>query len=794
MVHLFQPLLPLFACAATGLAAPALAGGTPEHALVIIDPSSAVSMRVGNHYAFARQIPPENVLYMSPAGAGFTSTAGAQVPAFLGTIANREIEDHVDFVVLTPGGDYRMTAAGLVTDNCFTVGHFALPTPYTMARNLDEILAGGMTSQAGNGYKTAGWSVQAFDSSVTWYMGDESTNAAARRYFIGALLGYDGNRGNTPDEIIDMIDRSVAADGSLPAGTFYFMETTDSARSSPRHGTFPATVAKILLWSGLAQHLLAVLPDGQHDCLGVMTGWASPDIDGANLTLLPGSFADHLTSYAGHFDTGSQAKMSRWIAKGASASVGAVEEPCNYGGKFPHSRTHFYYYRGLSLGEAWFRGAGFVPFQMLFLGDPLTRTFTHIPVVSVPDAPTGTVSGTIALTPSATTTYPGAGIAVFELMVDGIILDSVAPGSAFALDTTSLADGWHDVRVFATDDRPMEATGRWLGELVVDNGGRSMLLLPSAITGDLGTLFGFDLRAFGAPADEVRLLQNGRLVAAIAANQGTVSIWGNTLGADTSAVQAEAFYSDGSRARSAPVEITIATTGGGTQQPPVGFNHSVTVLDGQITVLGLPATHDDDPSSAIFTLVTSPAQANVTAFDGGAWCAIEPQPSATGVDTLTFQISTAGGTDTGTVTITYGSSDPCAQGTTYCPLTPNSVGPGSSIAMAGSTSVSANDLVLSASACPANQFGIFFYGPSAGQVPFGDGNRCVTGQMFRLPVIQADGAGQASYAIDVTAPPQPTGQITSGSTWFFQFWYRDPSGGGGSGFNLSDAIELNFCS
>ena len=44
-----------------------------------------------------------------------------------------------------------------------------------------------------------------------------------------------------------------------------------------------------------------------------MTGWADPAVDTTTLTFLPGTFADHLTSYAATFDTSSQTKMSRWI-------------------------------------------------------------------------------------------------------------------------------------------------------------------------------------------------------------------------------------------------------------------------------------------------------------------------------------------------------------------------------------------------------------------------------------------------------------------------------------------------
>jgi hypothetical protein len=41
-----------------------------------------------------------------------------------------------------------------------------------------------------------------------------------------------------------------------------------------------------------------------------------------------------------------------------------------------------------------------------------------------------------------------------------------------------------------------------------------------------------------------------------------------------------------------------------------------------------------------------------------------------------------------------------------------------------------------------------------------------------------------------TLPPGAT--ITAGSTWNFQFWYRNPAAGG-AGFNLSDGLSIRFC-
>ncbi|MFT7680296.1 MAG: hypothetical protein ACI8QC_004302 [Planctomycetota bacterium] len=127
----------------------------------------------------------------------------------------------------------------------------------------------------------------------------------------------------------------------------------------------------------------------------------------------------------------------------------------------------------------------------------------------------------------------------------------------------------------------------------------------------------------------------------------------------------------------------------------------------------------------------------------------------------------------------------------YCTGAPNSAGPGASISATGSTSILANDLVLTATGCPQNQFGIFFYGPSQTQVVLGDGFRCVDGSLYRLPAVDTGVFGIGSYALDHGNLPLG-GDIAVGSTWNFQFWFRDPPFGG-AGYNTSDALQITFC-
>jgi hypothetical protein len=110
----------------------------------------------------------------------------------------------------------------------------------------------------------------------------------------------------------------------------------------------------------------------------------------------------------------------------------------------------------------------------------------------------------------------------------------------------------------------------------------------------------------------------------------------------------------------------------------------------------------------------------------------------------------------------------------------------------GSLSVSVNDTVLTVSGLPTGQAGIFFYGAGQIQIPFGNGFRCVGGQLFRLlPATFSDGAGNNSRFLDLTNLPNG-GDILVGDTRNFQHWYRDPMGGGPR-FNTSDGLRLTFC-
>ena len=132
-------------------------------------------------------------------------------------------------------------------------------------------------------------------------------------------------------------------------------------------------------------------------------------------------------------------------------------------------------------------------------------------------------------------------------------------------------------------------------------------------------------------------------------------------------------------------------------------------------------------------------------------------------------------------------------GTPYCTSTANSTGKAATMRALGSVSLAQDQLLLEARDVVPLKPGLFFYGPDAVQLPFGSGFLCVgssaTG-IARLPVGISDGSGRLAHLLDYGAPPSATAQITAGSTWHFQCWFRDP--GQASGFQTSNAVLVTF--
>lgn len=132
----------------------------------------------------------------------------------------------------------------------------------------------------------------------------------------------------------------------------------------------------------------------------------------------------------------------------------------------------------------------------------------------------------------------------------------------------------------------------------------------------------------------------------------------------------------------------------------------------------------------------------------------------------------------------------------FCTAAPNSVGPGTRMDYRKAPSLGINNFRVRAQGSPASTPGQFLYGANTAAIPFGDGVLCIGVPRARVgAAVQTNGNGSAFTLLDLQSGPLATGAgaIQAGSTWHFQFWYRDPGGPIGTGFNLSDGLTVTFC-
>ncbi len=128
----------------------------------------------------------------------------------------------------------------------------------------------------------------------------------------------------------------------------------------------------------------------------------------------------------------------------------------------------------------------------------------------------------------------------------------------------------------------------------------------------------------------------------------------------------------------------------------------------------------------------------------------------------------------------------------YCTSLPNSTGRPSAIGSSGSLSIAANTFTLLVRGAPPSTTGMFFYGTAQAQFPMGDGILCVSPYNPGVVAVQPGAAPNAAGIVrkKLNFPNlSSAGVITPGSTWYFQYMYRDDTP---AGFNFTDALGARF--
>ncbi|MCP3919009.1 MAG: PKD domain-containing protein, partial [bacterium] len=279
---------------------------------------------------------------------------------------------------------------------------------------------------------------------------------------------------------------------------------------------------------------------------------------------------------------------------------------------------------------------------------------------------------------------------------------------------------------------------------------------------------------------------------------GVITSWAWTFGDGGTSTQANPSYTyvaDGTYT----VSLTVAGPGGADTETKV--NYITISTDAPVADFAAAPTNGVVPLTSFFT---DASRGTITTWfwtfgDGGS--SIEQNPFHDflflGPHTVTLTVAGPGGIDSETK-VGYIVVDPAVLGTNYCTATANSTGLPASIAATGSPYVFVNDVTLTATGLPPNEFGFFLSSPTQAFIPSpgnSSGNFClgVGSNLGRFNgFVQNSGAtGEFSLAIDldeipISVPPFVIA-LQAGDTWNFQAWFRD-----GQTSNFTDGTEVVF--
>lgn len=309
----------------------------PEQLAIIVNDAEPDSVAIGEFYAQARAIPPQNTVHVTiPNRPHKLSSADF---AILKQQIDAKLGPQIEAVVMLWTAPYAVECNSITA--AFTYGFNAAqcdkpcgpgkPSPY-------------FNSPSSQPYKD-------FGMRLSMLMPIESVAQAKALIAHGTSSGF-----------------------RVPNASAYYLITSELARNS-RAIFFPPSVHladKKLTTKTLRADSL----DGAQDVMIYQTGMARVDkLD--TLRFLPGALADHLTSTGGDLLSNDQMSSLRWLDAGATASYGSVSEPCNHWQKFPHPSVLLnHYLLGETAIEAYWKSVAW-PSQGLFIGEPLAAPYRH---------------------------------------------------------------------------------------------------------------------------------------------------------------------------------------------------------------------------------------------------------------------------------------------------------------------------------------------------------------------------------------------------------------------------------
>ena len=514
------------------------AGGGPENVFLLVNSLSQDSMTVANHYVQIRKIPASNVFYLEfdpkqwkVLGATFRDQI--LLPA-LEEIDRRGLSRQIDYLIYSCDFPWKVDFARDFPQQKFTVGYQPRGsiTGSTYLWSFVKDRRKEMFGLSSNNYfsmpKNNATFSQGFSAQSRWLPGGQKTATKGLPYLLSTMLGVTYGRGNTVEEIVQGLQVASTADATHPRGTVYFLKH-NGPRSTPRHSLYPKAVRELGLAGVKSEILDGQFPNGLQDIMGLTIGTTSFNIKDSGCRMLPGSIGDNLTSLGGIFKIGAgQTCISEFLRNGAAGACGTVVEPINYPQKFPSPFLHVHYAHGCSLAEAFYQSL-YAPFQQLIVGDPLCQPWASPPEVRVLGFVRKTfVSGRLVLTPSVAKTKSRT-IRSFELFVDGVLRKQCRWGQKFDLDTREMPDGYHELRIVATESGPVATQGRWIDSILVKNG-RNAVQLSIENQSQLASDGYVKIRVSSTQKQAVAIMNNGRKLVEISSGNGQSKIPLDLLG------------------------------------------------------------------------------------------------------------------------------------------------------------------------------------------------------------------------------------------------------------------------
>ncbi|MBX7167455.1 MAG: hypothetical protein K1X74_14085 [Pirellulales bacterium] len=552
----------------------ARAGLGPENVILVVNSRSWASLTVANHYMRLRQIPSSHVVYLDwELGVESTSIENFRtkiLDPLIKAIRARGLGTQIDAIVYSADFPFAI-------DISEDLAGKKLPQQFTPVASLngltylwDMVLTRDLNyvGLSANGYYRStkkgadAPESQGFRNWYGWSDRGELLEAGGRHYVLSTMLAVTCGRGNSVNEALRMLESAALADGTSPQGTIYLCQNPDSQandniRSKVREGNFEVAVAEIKKLGIEAEIFRGKVPRAKNDVRGAVVGTALLEWNKANSSIGPGAICEHFTSFGGDLSEGaSQSPLSDWLRYGAAGASGTVTEPFAIAEKFPTAFIQVHYTRGCSLAEAFYQSVS-GPYQLLIVGDLLCQPWAKIPKVFVQGVAAGQrVKGTLTITPSAESSGDTE-VDRFELFVDGVRHTICAAGESFTLNTASLIDGFHEIRVVAVDASPIATQGRVVLPVWFENNGRNVEFKVSSDKPQWEQPL--VVSATAADALGIAVYSNSRLLGTIKGAQGQLEIEPQKLGLGPVRLRAIALGKGGPRQHviSQPIDFVV---------------------------------------------------------------------------------------------------------------------------------------------------------------------------------------------------------------------------------------------